>query len=299
MDAQIIPEPSAFEYERTTPLDVHEAGYDTIETATLHDLSFANPVAARASAYLVEPKGSGPFPAVMFLHWGQGDRSTFLSEALAYAESGVESLLIDESRMSHFMPTNMMSAEGARTYLIQCVTDLPGMDLLHSRYEVDSSRIGYVGFSLGASVGGQFAGIEKRVKAHVLMAGFPDPSRGWNAMHQNPEEFRRLVGPLDGVHYVGNATPSALLFQWAARDEFVTSDDLDTYFNAANEPKEKQWYEADHSFNHEALCDRGAWLGSKLGFAPPSPERLKRVHLPQRDLEFLNEIRRWFPSMKR
>ena len=99
-------------------------------------------------------------------------------------------------------------------------------------------------------------------------------------------EFLRVVGPLDGVHFVGDAAPSEILFQFARRDEVITRDDADLYFNAARQPKEIRWYDANHEFNREALCDRASWLGEKLGFRPPDANRLKEVRLPQRDVEF-------------
>lgn len=298
MATQVVPDFAAFDYERNAPLDVRKAGSEHIEQATVHDLSYANPAAKRVSAYLVEPQLRPKCPAIIFLHWGQGDRSTFLSEALAYAEAGVESLLVDESRMSHVIPPNQMTPEGARLFIIQSVTDLRrGVDLLQSRPEVDPTRIAYVGHSLGASVGGQFAGVEKRVSAHVLMAGFADNSRSWGLFNPS-REFVRSVAPLDGTNFVAQASPSALLFQWARHDEIVLEEDLELFFNAARPPKEKRWYDSDHAFNQDALRERAEWLGRHLAFAPPDAKRLNRVHLPQRDLEFLDESRPWLASLK-
>ena len=113
------------------------------------------------------------------------------------------------------------------------------IDLLESRRWVDAARMRYVGHSLGASVGDQFAGVEKRVKARVLVAGFGDTARGWNMARPN-DEFLRLVAPLDGVRYVGAAPPSAILFQGASRDEVLTAEDLEIFFDAAKEPKEQR-----------------------------------------------------------
>ena len=48
---------------------------------------------------------------------------------------------------------------------------LRAVDLLTSRSEVDAGRIGYVGHSFGALFGGILAGVEKRIKAFVLMSG--------------------------------------------------------------------------------------------------------------------------------
>jgi cephalosporin-C deacetylase-like acetyl esterase len=281
-----------FDYDRTIPLQVQESSAEKRGAAIVHDLSYASPTLGRVSAYLTEPAEKSRCPAIIFLHWGQGDRATFLSEALAYAESGVESLLVDESPLRHFPMPNQMTSDGARAYVVQCVTDLRrGVDLLVSRKEVDSDRIGYVGHSLGASMGGQFAGVEKRVMAHILMAGYADMSQHLAKMSQryfltSGEEFLRVAGPLDGVNFVGDAAPSAILFQFALRDEVITKEDADLYFNAARQPKEIRWYDVGHEFNQAALSDRAAWLGEKLGFRPPDANRLNEVRLPQRDVEF-------------
>jgi dienelactone hydrolase len=281
-----------FDYDQTAPLDCCEAAADRRGLATVHDLSYASPTLGRVPAYLVEPRQRSRCPAIIFLHWGQGDRSTFLSEALAYAEAGVESLLIDESYFRHFPMPNQMLPEGARAYVVQCVTDLRrGVHLLLSRKEVDGERIGYVGHSLGASVGGQFAGVEKRVVGHVLMAGYADMSRHLAKMSrryfQTPtEEFLQVVGPLDGKHFVGNAPPSSILLQFARRDEAITEADAALYFSSARDPKEIRWYDATHEFNAAALNDRATWLGEKLGFAHPSVNRLGEVRLPRRDIDF-------------
>ena len=227
-----------------------------------------------------------------FCTGGQGDRSTFLSEALAYAESGVESLLIDESPLRHFPMPNQLTGEGARAYVVQCVTDLRrGVDLLVSRAGVDCERIGYVGHSLGASVGGQFAGVERRVKAHVLMAGYADISRKLAQMasrylNTSTEEFVRVANVVDGVNFVGNAPPSAILFQFARRDEVITAHDAELFFKAAREPKEIRWYDGTHEFNKQALIDRASWLADHLRFSAPDTDQLSRVYLPQRDIEY-------------
>ncbi len=62
---------------------------------SVHDISYASPKGGRVPAYLVVPDGKGPFAAIEFVHWGQGDRTEFLSEALLYAKSSAVSLLID------------------------------------------------------------------------------------------------------------------------------------------------------------------------------------------------------------
>ena len=42
----------------------------------------------RVAAYLVVPKGKGPFAAVLFGHYGLGTRAEFIPESELYAKAG-------------------------------------------------------------------------------------------------------------------------------------------------------------------------------------------------------------------
>ena len=43
------------------------------------------------------------------------------------------------------------------------------VDLLAARPDVDEKRLGFVGFSFGATLGGILAGVERGIKAYALM----------------------------------------------------------------------------------------------------------------------------------
>jgi fermentation-respiration switch protein FrsA (DUF1100 family) len=72
------------------------------------------------------------------------------------------------------------------------------------------------------------------------------------------------LAPVDAVHFVGQAAPAKLLFQFAKRDEFITRWDAEAYLLAAGDSREVKWYDTDHFFNDEARRDRGEWLGRVL-----------------------------------
>src|SRR6266403_23404 len=55
----------------------------------------ALPICGPVAAYLVVPKGKGPFAAVLFGHWGHGTRAEFIPEAKIYARAGAVSLIPD------------------------------------------------------------------------------------------------------------------------------------------------------------------------------------------------------------
>ncbi len=168
-----------FDYDRNMPLDVKEVGVENRNGIQVHDISYASPKGGRVTAYLVVPPGKGKFAGIIFMHMRPGSRSTFLDEALSFARMGAVSLLIDapfsrtgESKRD-FDPT-VTHPEVDRDIYVQTVIDLRrGVDLLLSRADVDRKRIGFVGHSFGAHTGALLAGIEKRIKAYVIMAGAP------------------------------------------------------------------------------------------------------------------------------
>jgi dienelactone hydrolase len=269
-----------FDYSPATALDVRQQDSALVDSVVVRDISYASPQGGRVPAYLVVPvRAAGPFAGIVFVHWGQGNRSEFVSEAIALAHRGAESLLIDA-------PFNRLDdpnrdkpvVQGEHDGYVQLVIDIRrGIDLLRSHAEVDASRIGYVGHSLGATWGGVVAGIDHRVKALVLMGGlptltdydFPDPLIRQQALSRKPadrEAYERALTPINPVRFVGHSSPAVLFFQWATFDRYISRRAAKTYFDAAGEPKSQQWYVSSHEFNDpHARTDRDEFLAVHLG----------------------------------
>jgi dienelactone hydrolase len=269
-----------FAYDRRAALDVRQDDSTTVGPIVVHDISYTSPKGGRVPAYRVAPAGRGPFAGLVFVHWGQGNRSEFLAEAVALATDGVESLLIDAPFNRLDDPNHNRPGPGAeRDAYIQLVVDVRrGIDLLGSRPEVDAARIGYVGHSLGATWGGVLAGIDHRLRAMVLMGGlptltdtdFPDPIIRRDLTAQKPAEraaYVRVMSPVNPVQFVGHSMPVALFFQWATVDRYISRRAAQQYFNAAGQPKSQQWYYCSHEFNDPAArSDRDQFLARHLGF---------------------------------
>jgi len=272
-----------FDYDASSPLDVREAGTEQRGDVRIVDLSYASPMGGRVPAYLILPPGEGKRPAVLFLHPGRGDRSTFVDEAVGLAtRKGFVSLTIGAPFLrpenKGKRAGNPWNPEVSRKEQIQAVVDLRrGFDLLTARPEVDPKRLAYVGHSLGATVGGTLAGIEKRPIAYVLMAGYPSLTRATSnntdsgalafqelATPEQRKAYLDAMAPLDALDYIGQAAPAKLLFQFAKKDEFITPLDAAFYIEAATDPKEVKWYDTDHYFNEEARRDREEWLQEQL-----------------------------------
>ncbi|MSR62605.1 MAG: alpha/beta fold hydrolase [Planctomycetes bacterium] len=268
-------------YDGSQPLDAREKAPETRGHARLIDLDYASPHFGRVPAWLALPEAPGKHPALLFLHHGQGNRATFLDEMVALAEQGIVALSIDgtENRPDYrFTETPFFDLAATREDKAQLLTDLRrGLDLLEQRPEVDRARLGFVGHSLGATLGGVLVGIEPRIKVAVLVAGFSAESRvaergpGRYALAlrilATPEQRRAFldgIAALDAVHYL-RATRAALLFQFARRDEFIRPWDAELSQLATHEhPPLVQWFDCDHWMNEEVRKARDEWLRKVL-----------------------------------
>lgn len=297
---------SVTDYDAKAPLDVKTVRAQRRGDITVTELTYASPKGGRVPAYLVTPPGPGPFAGLTFLHWGQGSKNEFLDEALSLARSGVVSLLVDAP---HVRPAPWRgSLKGAAIYdsSLQMLVDMRrAVDLLASRPEVDARRLGFVGHSMGAMVGGALAGVEPRLRAFVLMNGVGDYSKSIREMEldnekqlanaMSKEDFAKLVrkmAVLDGVVGVGHAAPRALFFQNGRSDAWVTAAQVNTFIDAATMPKLAKVYEGGHELGDAARRDRAQWLRTHLGFgevpafgppmiALPTPPELHGLPLPE------------------
>ncbi len=262
-----------FEYNRKSPLNVEEHSTEYRNGVSVQDVSYASLADGRVSAYLVRPKGKGPFAGIIFVHPGPGDRSSFLDDAITLAKRGAVSLLINAPwAYPEFGERAMkMTAKDLRTMFVQTAMNIRrGADLIQSLPEVDAKRIGYVGHSFGALLGGVISGVEKRIKAYILMAGtgsFTDVAvlNMPDLKGDRLDEYRATMEPIDPIYYVRNAAPAALFFQFGLQDTFYPKKKFLDYYEAGSEPKSIQWYEADHyHLNEEGRPDRIEWLRRQL-----------------------------------
>lgn len=274
-----------FDYDRSAPLAVKEIGVERRGDASVHDITYASQKGGVVPAYLVVPKGKGPFAAVLWGHWCQGgsalrNRKQFLDEAVVLASSGVVSLLPDHVIVRPgYVPNNEPLNEQQITDLLQQVTDMRrGIDLLTQRKDVDRNRIAYVGHSCNAVTGAFLSGVDRRFKSLVLMAA----TMSDEVSMQTPEykEFRQKAGPekfdafvaryswTDQGKYVSHAAPAVVFLQYATKERFITPERARLYAAVVSEPKRFKLYDAPHALNAEATRDRIAFLIEQLKLKP-------------------------------
>ncbi len=214
-----------FDYERPAPLNVKQIGVAHRERADVYDITYASPKGGWVPAYLVVPKGKGPFAAVIWGHWywdnsSMRNRKEFLDEAIVLAQAGVVSLLTDGpvARPGHTAIKDPLDERNATDFLQQVIDMRRGVDVLLARRDVDPKRIAFVGHSYNAGVGALLSGVDRRFKAFVLMAG--SMSDELTQSTKEFQEFRQKVGRakldafiakysyLDQGKYVSHAAPA-------------------------------------------------------------------------------------------
>jgi len=274
-----------FEYDRTAPLNTKQIAVQHRTNVTVYDITYDSPKGGVVPAYLVVPKGRGPFAAVIWGHWywensSMRNRREFLDEAIAMAPSGVVSLLTDGpiARPGYVTSKEPLNDQQAIN-LVQAVVDMRrGVDLLLARRDVDPKRIAFVGHSYNAGVGAFLAGLDHRFKAFVLMAG--SMSDEVNFRTRGFQDFRQKIGPekvdaylkkyywTDQGKYVSHAAPAYVFLQYGSRETFLNADRAREYLPIVSEPRRLEIYDAEHNLNAEARRDRIHFLVDQLKLKP-------------------------------
>lgn len=250
LNVQLLPNPDAKTLGVTLP-----------ESVNLSELSYDAPGGA-VKAYLVEPQGTGPFAAVLWVHHFPGSKTEFLPEAVSLAGQGVVSILVEGRYPWQTKPGTF---DEDRTNIIDQVLDLRrGLDLLETRQDVDAGRLAFVGHDYGAMHGAVLCGVDKRLKASVLMTptgSYFDWRKYFSSLETAElEKYQRLSPTIDPISFVRRSSPVQLYFQFSQNDRYVPLDKANEFFAAAGEPKQLDTYEASHELDEAARLDRERFL---------------------------------------
>ena len=267
---------SPFAYDRSQPLRLRDRGVvNRNYPIRIHDVSFASPLGGRVRAYLLVPPGRGRHPAVIYLHGSGGNRLQLVAPASWMAARGAVALTVESPATrapQRRIEAGLAGLRRQRDLEVRSVVELRrAVDLLQSLPSVDGSRIAFVGFSAGARTGATLAGVERRIRAFVLMSGGAAPLSRYAAAA--PRHLRgavaRILGAADPLRFVRRARPNVLLFQNGRRDAVVPRAALRTLAGAAPAPKRVRWYDSGHALNRQAYRDQLTWLAKRLELRGP------------------------------
>lgn len=283
-----------FDYDQKAPLVVKQIGIKHRGDATIYDIAYSSLKGGVVPAYLVVPRGRGPFAGVIWGHWywdnsSMLNRRQFLDEAIVLAQAGVVSLLTDGpvARPGHVAIKDPLDERNATEFFQQVMDMRRGVDVLLARGNVDRKRIAFVGHSYNAGVGALLSGVDRRFKAFVLMAGSMSDEIGQQT--KGFQEFRQKVGAekvdafiakysyLDQGKYVSHAAPAVVFLQYASQEKFLNAERARQYAAIVSEPKRFKLYEAPHALNAEARRDRIAFLTEQLKLKPLSADVIATI----------------------
>ncbi|NKB72508.1 MAG: alpha/beta fold hydrolase [Candidatus Latescibacteria bacterium] len=182
--------------------------------------------------------------AVLLLHGNNGsqgiDQAWVRSWLDIMGRAGYCALAIDAYGYGERMgagPNWEMGLYAWRERTIQQVVDTRrAVDYLHSRAQVDSSRIALMGESMGALIGLRAAGLESRlagVVALVAAAGEFPPTG----------PFGKFA---NGLNYVPRIQAPVLMVN-ATRDEYAAKSAVEELYAAVQPPKKLVWHDGGHA----------------------------------------------------
>ena len=209
----------SYEYDRTIPLEAR-----TVEKVTKDDLLREKIVFRGVNGFLVPAylqfpaERSAPCPCVLLLHGWSGSKEAWWQDGnyisggnarRALLNAGYAVLALDAhchgDRISQndFAPVNhFVDPNGGPTprkgyftlpeIYVQTTRDYRrAVDYLESRAEIDSRRIGVLGYSMGGTQTFLLTGVEPRVKVAVAVAAPAEKSK-WSLVA--PQNFVRAIG---------------------------------------------------------------------------------------------------------
>ncbi len=139
-----------------------------------------------------------------------------------------------------------------RDWLTQTIKDIRrSFDFLVDSKRIDSSHIGYVGFSRGAIVGAIVGGVEKRFASVAMLFG----------AHFDALE-REHLGVICPANYIGQISPKPLLMINGIRDtDMIKDTQVLPLYNLARSPKKIIWVKGGHgALTDEARSELIKWL---------------------------------------
>lgn len=261
---------SLFRYNAASPVTVKEISSEQRGDVTVRDITFAPGPGREIKAYLVVPKGSGPFAGVLWVHWlgeEKSNRTQFLDEAIELAPKGAVSLLVDAMWSEPKWFGNRVPEKDYENSIRQVIDLRRALDLLLSQANVDKTRIGFVGHDYGAMYGMLMAGVDQRVNTYVFIAA-TQSLNDWAFLGPQPKSksaYLKQNSNLELTDYLRQIRNTSKLFQFGRGDFYVSQADAAVLFGAATEPKQRKLYDASHKMEADEIAkDRDDWLIKQL-----------------------------------
>jgi dienelactone hydrolase len=216
-------------------------------------------------------------PAALVLHHMGGDFGVEAALADFLAQSGVAAIEVEFPFYGPRKPPGSQdrkgllqaNLEGGIQATRQAVADIRrAADWLCARPEVDASRIGCLGVSLGGILGALACGVDPRFTRNALVISGGDlptilmhESRETNEVRaaftkrgMGRDEIAAMTRAIDPVRYAARIHTDGLIMLNAKHDEIIPREATEALWNAAGRPR-IVWYETGHVTVATCLLD--------------------------------------------
>jgi dienelactone hydrolase len=275
--SEVAARKALFRYNAGSPVTVNEVSSEQRGDVTVRDITFSPGPGRQVKAYLIVPKGNGPFAGILWVHWlgeEKSDRTQFLEEAIELAPKGAVSLLVDAMWSTPKWFGSRIPEKDYENSIRQVIDLRRALDLLLSQANVDKTRIGFVGHDYGAMYGMLMAGVDQRINTFVFIAA-TQSLNDWAFLGPQPKSKAAYLKQnsnlelTDSLRQIRNASK---LFQFGKGDFYVSQADAAILFAAAPEPKQRKMYDASHKMEAKEIeRDRDEWLVKQLKLGSGSP----------------------------
>jgi cephalosporin-C deacetylase-like acetyl esterase len=250
-----LPVSKYYQYDKEMQLQDTISFESETDTHKLYNVTYRSVNYKKVTGLLSVPKNTDkPTPVIILLH-GAGDRKTV--DYIAYGnqfftKKGYAVFRIDISKHGDRIEDKYkLSFSGKTRYwsreiITQTVFDLRrAVDFIETRNELDASKIGFLGISLGGITGTVFCGVEKRVKVPVIVlaGGQLNLRYGKKALGSDAKDYTSIIEP---KNFVKQIAPRPLLMINAENDEIIPPIMSKLLYKEAKKPKNIIWYPAKH-----------------------------------------------------
>jgi len=210
---------ACYEYDKTIPLEPRIVERAKKDDALREKIVFRGVQGFLVPAYLqLPPQATAPHPCVLLLHGWSGSKENWWENDNYVSGGNVRRALLaagfavmaldaqchgDRIAQNDFAPVNhfadpQATVAGRKGYFsqpeiyMQTVRDYRrAIDYLATRPEIDSARLGVLGYSMGGTQTFVLTGVEPRIKVAVAVAAPADRSQ-WSLIA--PQNFLRGIG---------------------------------------------------------------------------------------------------------
>ncbi|MFQ5947767.1 MAG: alpha/beta hydrolase family protein [Acidimicrobiia bacterium] len=197
------------------------------------------------------PEGGGPWPAVIMGHGVHSDRNAeYIAGAsqawarLGFAVAAADAPFHGERGGNELVPHALLAVPD---FVRRAVIDGRRLlDAVDARPDLDD-RIGYVGFSMGTSLGVPLMAADSRIRAGVFCIGGSTRVR-WEEVRPDPsspgDEFLEATDP---VAYAPEVAPRPVLMLNADNDQIFSRRSMLALYDAFEHPKELVLFPGTHA----------------------------------------------------